>query len=65
MFGSLTDTTLRAAHDAARLLDDNQRAPGLDPIAIKLDTQRADITVESGNRRTPARAAAGGTPAGA
>jgi hypothetical protein len=62
MFDSLIDETLRAAHDAARLLDDNQRAPGLDPIAIKLDTLRADITVELGNRGTPA---ADDTPAGA
>jgi hypothetical protein len=59
MFGSLTDTTLRAAHDAARLLYDNHRALGLDPVAIKLDTLRVDITVELENR------AHAGTPAGA
>jgi hypothetical protein len=57
MFDSLTDETLRAAH----LLYDNHRAPGQDPDAIKLDTLRADITVELGNRGTPA---AVGTPAG-
>jgi hypothetical protein len=65
MFDSLTDTTLRAAHDAARLLYDNHRALGLDPDAIKLDTLRVDITVELENRGTPAAPAAGGTPAGA
>jgi hypothetical protein len=65
MFGNLTDETLRAAHDAARLLYDNHRALGLDPVAIKLDTLRVDITVELGNRGTPATPAAGGTPAGA
>jgi hypothetical protein len=50
MFDILTDETLRAAHDAARLLYDNQRALGLDPLAIKLDTLRVDITVELENR---------------
>ena len=50
MFDSLTDETLRAAHDAARLLYDNHRALGLDPTAIKLDTLRVDIAVQLGNR---------------
>jgi hypothetical protein len=62
MFDSLNDETLRAAHDAARLLYDNHRVLGLDPVAIKLDTLRVDITVELENRGTPA---VGGTPAGA
>ncbi|MDQ2812286.1 MAG: hypothetical protein M3Z75_10510 [Actinomycetota bacterium] len=62
MSGSLTDKTLRAAHGAARLLYGNHRALRLDPDAIKPDTLRADITVEPGNRRTPA---VGGTPTGA
>jgi hypothetical protein len=54
MFDSLTDGTLRAAHDAARLLYDNHRALGLDPLAIiKLDTLRVDITVELENRGKP------------
>ena len=61
MFDSLTDKAVRAAH----LLYGNHRALGLDPDAIKPDTLRTDITVEAGNRRTPARPAAGGTPAGA
>ena len=61
MFDSLTDETLRAAHDAARLLYDNHRALGLDPTAIKLDTLRVDITVELENRGKPA---AGDAPAG-
>ena len=53
MFDSLPDRTLRAAHDAARLLYDNHRALGLDPLAIKLDTLRVDITVELENRGKP------------
>jgi len=61
MFDSLTYKALRAAHP----LYGNHRALGLDPDAIKPDTLRTDITVEAGNRRTPARPAAGGTPAGA
>jgi hypothetical protein len=64
MFDSLTDEKLRAAHDAARLLYDNHRALGLDPLAIKLDTLRVDIAVELENRARPATPAAGGTPAG-
>jgi hypothetical protein len=64
MFDRLTDETLRAAHDAARLLYDNHRALGLDPAAIKLDTLRADITAELENRAKPAAPAAGDTPAG-
>ena len=36
MFDTVADETLRAAHDAARLLYDNHRALGLDPSAIKL-----------------------------
>ncbi len=58
MFDRLNDETLRAAHDAARLLYDNHRALGLDPDAIKLDTLRVDIAVELENRARPA------TPAG-
>jgi hypothetical protein len=54
MFNSLTDETLRAAQDAARLLYDNHRALGLDPTAIKLDTLRVDIAVELENRATSA-----------
>jgi hypothetical protein len=68
MFDSLTGETLRAAHDAARLLYDNHRALGLDPAAIKLDTLRVDIAAELENRGKPPRPAtpaAGGTPAGA
>jgi hypothetical protein len=61
MFDSLADQTLRAAHDAARLLYDNHRVLGLDPTAIKLDTLRADIAVELENRGKPA---VGDTPAG-
>lgn len=53
MFDGLTDETLRAAQDAARLLYDNQRALGLDPAAIKLDTLRVDIAVELENRAEP------------
>jgi len=64
MFDSLTDETLRAAHDAARLLYDNHRALGLDPTAIKLDTLRVDIAVELENRGKPSAPAADGTPAG-
>jgi hypothetical protein len=65
MSGSLTDKTLRAAHEAARLLHGNHRAPGSDPDAIKPGTLRADITTKHGNRGKPARPAVGGTPAGA
>ena len=65
MFDSLTDETLRAAHDAAQLLYDNHRALGLDPSAIKLDTLRADIAVELENRGKPATPTVGDTPAGA
>jgi len=64
MFDGLTDETLRAAHDAARLLYDNHDALGLDPAVIKLDTLRVDIAVELENRGTPATSAVGGTPAG-
>ena len=64
MFDSLTDETLHAAHDAARLLYDNHRALGLDPTVIKLDTLRVDIAVELENRGKPATPAVGGTPAG-
>jgi hypothetical protein len=67
MSGSLTDKTLCAAHDAARLLYDNHRTLGPDPDAIKLDTLRADITAEPGNHGNLARPgtpAVGGTPAG-
>ena len=64
MFDGLTDETLRAAQDAARLLYDNHRALGLDPAAIKLDTLRVDITVELENRAKPATPAVGDTPAG-
>ena len=64
MFDSLTDETLHAAHDAARLLYDNHRALGLDPTAIKLDTLRVDIAVELENRGKPSAPAADGTPAG-
>jgi hypothetical protein len=64
MFADLTNETLRAAHDAARLLYDNHRALGLDPAAIKLDTLRVDIAVELEDRGKPATSAAG-TAAGA
>ena len=57
MFDSLNSDTLRAAHDAARLLYDNHQALGLDPQAIKLDTLRVDIRVELESRGQP-------TPAG-
>jgi hypothetical protein len=62
MFDSLNEETLRAAHDAARLLYDNHRALGLNPTAIKLDTLRGDIAVELENRGKPT---ADDTPAGA
>jgi hypothetical protein len=52
MFASLPDKTLRAAHDAARLLYEHHRVLGLGPDAIKLDTLRVDITVELENRGT-------------
>ena len=65
MFDSVADETLRAAHDAARLLYDNHRALGLDPTAIKLDTLRADIAVELENRGKPVAPGAGDPPAGA
>ena len=61
MFNSLTDETLRAAHDAARLLYDNHRALGLDPTAIKLDTLRVDIAAELENRGKPATPGMPGT----
>lgn len=64
MFDGLTDETLRAAQDAARLLYDNHDALGLDPVVIKLDTLRVDIAVELENRGKPATPADGGTPAG-
>ena len=64
MFDGLTDETLRAAHDAARLLYDNHDALGLDPAVIKLDTLRVDIAAELENRGKPAIPAAGDTPAG-
>ena len=64
MFDGLTDETLRAAHDAARLLYDNHDALGLDPSVIKLDTLRVDIAVELENQARSATPAAGGTPAG-
>ena len=57
MFDSLNSDTLRAAHDAARLLYDNHQALGLDPQAITLDTLRVDIRVELESRGQP-------TPAG-
>jgi len=50
MFDGLSDETLRAAHDAARLLYDNHDALGLDPAVIKLDTLRVDIAMELENR---------------
>lgn len=62
MFDGLTDETLRAAQDAARLLYDNHRALGLDPTAIKLDTLRADIAVELETRGKPVTPPAGGQP---
>jgi hypothetical protein len=60
MFDSLSDETLRAAHDAAQLLYDNHRALGLDLSAIKLDTLRADIAVELETRGKPVTPPAGG-----
>ena len=55
MFDHLTDTTLRAACDAARLLHDNHHELRLDPLAaIKLDTLTADITAELENRASRA-----------
>jgi hypothetical protein len=53
MFDSLNDDKLKAAHDAARLLYDNHRTLGLDPLAIQLDTLRVDIAVELENRGKP------------
>ena len=50
MFDALSSDTLRAAHDAARLLYANHEALRLDPQAIKLDTLAADICVELDNR---------------
>jgi hypothetical protein len=64
MFDSVPDETLRAAHDAARLLYDNHRALGLDPFAIKLDRLRADIAVELENRGKPVTPAVGDPSAG-
>ena len=57
MFDALSGDTLRAAHDAARLLYANHEALGLDP-AIKLDTLAADICMELENRGDPATPAA-------
>ena len=59
MFDSLSSDTLRATHDAARLLYDNHQALGLDPQAIKLDTLRVDICVELENRGEPVTPAVG------
>lgn len=59
MFDTLTDQTLRAAHDAAQLLYDNHRELGLDPDVIKLDTLRVDIAVELENRGKPVTTAPG------
>ena len=53
MFDSLSSDTLRAAHDAARLLYGNHQALGLDPQAIMLDTLRVGICVELENRGDP------------
>jgi hypothetical protein len=50
VFDALSSDTLRAAHDAARLLYANHESLGLDPQAIKLDTLAADICVELDNR---------------
>ena len=63
MFDSVADETLRAAHDAARLLYDNHRALGLDPLAIKLDTLRVDIAAELENRGKPVTTADHARPA--
>jgi hypothetical protein len=60
MFDGLTDETLRAAHDAARLLYDNHCALGLDPAVIKLDTLRVDIAVELENRARGCRSGRSG-----
>jgi hypothetical protein len=65
MFDSVADETLRAAHDAARLLYDNHRALGLDPTVIKLDTLRVDMAVELENRGKPVTSAVGDPSAGA
>jgi hypothetical protein len=58
VFDFLSSATLRAAHDAARLLYDNHQALGLDPQAIKLDTLRGDICVALENRSEPITPAA-------
>jgi hypothetical protein len=50
VFDSLRSDTLRAARDVARLPYGNHRAPGLDPLAMKLDTLAVDICVELGSR---------------
>jgi hypothetical protein len=64
VFDTLSNGTLRAAHDAARLLYANHQALRLDP-AIKLDTLAVDICVELENRGDPLAPAAGETaPAG-
>ncbi|MGH3170491.1 MAG: hypothetical protein ACRDN0_32000 [Trebonia sp.] len=43
----------RVAHDAARVLYDSHRALGLDVLAVKLDTLRADLSVELQKRGRP------------
>jgi hypothetical protein len=64
VFDALSSGTLRAAHDAARLLYANHDALRLDP-AIKLDTLAADICVELENRGGPVTPVANETaPAG-
>jgi hypothetical protein len=63
VFDSLSSETLRAAHDAARLLYDNHQALGLDPQAIKLDTLRVDICVALENRGELVTPATTGEPA--
>jgi hypothetical protein len=63
MFDSLNNDTLKVAHDAARLLYDNHRALGLDPLAVKLDTLRVDIAVELENRGKPVTTADQARPA--
>lgn len=60
MFDTLGNDTLRAAHDAARLLYANHQALRLDP-AIRLDTLAADICVELEDRGDPVAPAAGET----
>jgi hypothetical protein len=60
VFDTLSNDTLRAAHDAARLLYANHQALRLDP-AIKLDTLAGDICVELENRGDPVAPAAGET----